>query len=86
MVDDKFLCDGDRMVFAQCKNDEIWVPLIEKAWAKLLGSYTRIDRAFLECEALHTLTGSPSKYINHADLRNDKTKKNKHWEAMKSAD
>ena len=76
MVDDIFLTDGNRMCFAQCKNGELWVPLIEKAWAKVLGSYTRIDRAFLECEVMHTLTGSPSKYINHAEIRNNTTLKN----------
>jgi hypothetical protein len=47
MVDDSFLTEGDGLVFAKCKDGEIWVPLIEKAFAKLLGTYTTINGAFL---------------------------------------
>ncbi len=86
MVDDTFLVADNHLEFAQCKNDEIWVPLIEKAWAKLLGSYARIDGAFLECEVMHILTGAPAKYINHDQFLKDNSKKDKHWETLKSCD
>jgi calpain-15 len=86
MVDDLFLTDGLKMQFANCKNEKLWVPLLEKAWAKLLGSYTRIDGAYIESEVLHTFTGSPSKNMLHDEFIKDQTKKRLHWEMLKSAD
>ncbi len=49
IIDDYLPCDQDgKLVFARCSGNEIWVCLLEKAWAKLHGSYSRIH------------TGSPS--------------------------
>jgi calpain-15 len=39
--------------------EEIWAILIEKAWAKLHGSYQRIERGS-PSNALFALTGKPS--------------------------
>jgi calpain-15 len=39
--------------------DEIWAILVEKAWAKLHGSYQRIEGG-LPSNALFALTGKPS--------------------------
>lgn len=44
MVDDN-LCfnnKGDNLKLANIKNDKIWVAILEKAFAKLFGSYFRI--------------------------------------------
>jgi Calpain family cysteine protease len=38
----------------------MWVMLLEKAWAKVHGGYMNID-AGLTREALHDLTGAPTK-------------------------
>lgn len=85
MIDDIFLTDGSNLIFAQSVDKELWVPLIEKAWAKVLGSYTRANGGG-EDEALHTLIGTPVKKIDHKEVRTDKIKKEKHWEVLKSLD
>lgn len=43
IVDDWFPVNEDGTIaFAHSKNQEIWVSLLEKAWAKLHGSYARV--------------------------------------------
>ena len=44
--------------FTYAKDHELWVVLLEKAWAKLYTSYKRIELGHPE-EALHDLTGAP---------------------------
>ena len=45
IVDDHFpVKDGQaRMRFAYSKDEELWVSLLEKGWAKLHGSYARVE-------------------------------------------
>lgn len=45
--------------FNQSKSDEIWVILMEKAWAKVHGGYGNIVGGLLR-EVLHDLTGAPA--------------------------
>jgi hypothetical protein len=33
----------NQIAFARSQNDELWVSLLEKAWAKLHGTYARIE-------------------------------------------
>jgi calpain-15 len=92
MVDDLFLCGetngGEKYpVFARFRKNKIWVPLIEKAWAKYLGSYTRSDGYFSGvyvsmAYALHTFTGAPTKTL----FTDVKAKHNNYWEMLKIAD
>lgn len=49
-IDDRIPCGADGLpVFAHCIDpEEIWVPLIEKAMAKMLGTYEALDGGYLE--------------------------------------
>jgi len=47
-------------------SNEIWVLVLEKAWAKVYGSYQRIE-AGTAGEAFHPLTGCPSTAFIHDD-------------------
>ena len=55
--------------FTKAKDNELWVVLLEKAWAKLYTSYKRIEAGYPE-EALHDLTGAPIKqlYFQHSSF------------------
>jgi len=48
------------MLFAHCKEEETWVPLMEKAYAKLHGSFESVVGGF-ETNALEDLTGGVGK-------------------------
>ena len=61
IVDDFLPCKGKRLFFThtQGSDNEIWVPLIEKAWAKLNGSYA-MTIAGLPSEGLSSMTEAPT--------------------------
>jgi hypothetical protein len=60
IVDNYVPCneDGDPC-FASCNGPELWVILLEKAWAKLHGSYHRIDGGY-PMNVFRDLTGAPA--------------------------
>jgi hypothetical protein len=47
----------------QANGPELWVALLEKAWAKINTSYDNIDGGFA-FESLHDLTGAPVKIFS----------------------
>lgn len=64
VIDDRLPVSAtDNLVFGHCKNPgEFWVPLMEKAYAKLNGSYGSIE-AGIEGDALVDMTGGASKIL-----------------------
>ena len=67
IVDDLIPCDGTkkRPCFAHARDtSQVWLMLLEKAWAKLHGSYCMTRRgSFLS--AMPHLTGAPLRLIDH---------------------
>lgn len=59
MIDDHIPCAHKNPAFTRANGNELWVLLIEKAWAKLYGSYAKIESGFCN-EALRDLTGAPT--------------------------
>ena len=72
IVDDYLPVDKrtKRPVYAQSKGNEIWVMLLEKAWAKVNGGYANIISG-LPCEALEFLTGLGSLSYNTENMDAD---------------
>jgi len=64
IVDDYFPCTKhNHLVFTQAKRRQLYVPLIEKACAKVFGSYASL-RSGNMLEGLQLLTGAPCDDIN----------------------
>jgi len=60
IIDDHIPCDADGdPCFSKANGNELWVMLLEKAWAKIHGSYERIigGQAHL---TFRDMTGAPS--------------------------
>jgi len=65
IVDDHFMhSDGGRPNFAQFVGGKFWVSIIEKAWAKVLGSYERTWGG-VDADPFGTFTGYPSRCFYH---------------------
>lgn len=54
------------------KPNDIWVPLVEKAWAKMCGTYDHSTHGTAP-EALRALTGAPVRYYSHPRDGSDNT-------------
>jgi calpain-15 len=61
------------------------VLLLEKAWAKIQGSYARTESGMCSDAVAH-LMGVPSKNIFHEDIIKDNAEVEKFWNKMKIAD
>ncbi|GMS79179.1 hypothetical protein PENTCL1PPCAC_1354, partial [Pristionchus entomophagus] len=67
-VDDYFPCrkNSRSLAFAVGRKNQLWVPLVEKAYAKALGQYAKL-RAGRTVEGLALLTGAPCETISLED-------------------
>jgi len=63
IIDDYFPCDKytRKPIFTKGNENELWVLILEKVWAKIYGSYDAIE-AGLTRECLHDFTGAPTKF------------------------
>ena len=65
IVDDYLPCNPNGSpAFATSQDSELWVSILEKAWAKLHGTYARTEGG-LPCFAASHLVGVPSESFPH---------------------
>jgi hypothetical protein len=81
-IDDKVpYKNSSQLMFSECSPDGAsWIPLIEKAYAKVAGHYEKIGLGWMQ-EALKILTGAPSHRFATADMNMEEL-----WSLMVSAD
>ena len=73
-IDDYIPCDKDKVpLFARNQGDELWVMLLEKAYAKLHFKYWNLNDGYLS-NSLADLTGGPIETLSFPK-NYDKTKK-----------
>ena len=71
-VDDYFPCTEEGgPIFSRSNGNELWVLLLEKAYAKLHGSYYSLRGGFAN-EGMMDLTGSPTECFDFEDLNIEK--------------
>lgn len=59
VIDNYIPCRHGAPCFSSAHGNELWVIILEKAWAKIHGSYERIEAGFAE-DVMRDLTGAPS--------------------------
>ena len=59
VIDDYFPCEDGEPCFSKANGNELWVLILEKAWAKVHGSYERIEAGHAH-NVMTDLTGAPS--------------------------
>lgn len=74
IVDDYFSCyEWGKPLFSKSRENELWILILEKAWAKICGSYTNAGFGRVQ-EILENLTGAPS-----VSLRLDEISEEQLW-------
>ena len=83
VIDDRLpVTRGDRLVFGRCKNPgEFWVPLMEKAYAKLIGSYQAMEGG-IESDMLVDLTGGAQKMLSLRESRGTRASQENVWKLL----
>lgn len=67
VIDDLLLCKDKEPFFSHNNGDELWVMLLEKAYAKVVGDYGKIEGG-IPFLALNDLTGMPVGRINTREI------------------
>ncbi len=81
VVDDYFPVNAQgKPAFAGSKNGELWVMLLEKAWAKVHGGFAVVEGGDSR-ESLAALTGAPVEYYRHRETSPEQL-----WQMLKSFD
>lgn len=74
-----FLTGSEALYFAQCREEnETWLPLLEKAFAKAHGDYKAIEGGYTG-EAIEDLTGGITTELRTADILDKK----QFWEELR---
>ena len=81
IVDDYLPTRYDSPAFAKANDGELWVSLLEKGWAKLHGTYARIEGG-LPCHAYTHLSGAPSESVHHSTIDDEEM----FWRLLERAD
>ena len=88
MIDDNFPANENKnfkkFAFSHCRNREIWVNLLEKAWAKINGCYAQIGGNFSPYEIFDILTEAYTEVINLN--KNKKYLKDSLWKKIINAE
>ena len=88
LIDDFFPISDEKnhkkFVFSHCKNKEIWVNLLEKAWAKVNGCYAQIGGKFSPYEIYDILTEAYTEVIN-LNINKKSNLKENIWKKMVEA-
>eukprot|EP00668_Euglena_longa_P003275 GGOE01003830.1.p1 GENE.GGOE01003830.1~~GGOE01003830.1.p1 ORF type:complete len:838 (-),score=157.55 GGOE01003830.1:459-2972(-) len=63
VVDDLFPTRNNKLVYGHCQDQQLWVSIVEKAYAKLHGSYAAIVCG-QTAHAMYDLTGAPCESID----------------------
>ena len=67
VIDDRLPTEGGELVFGRyAAGNEIWVSLLEKAYAKVAGGYHDIQQC-LPSDVLSFFTGAPVENLKHSD-------------------
>lgn len=72
-VDSRFAVDtGGSCFFARCNGPELWMLILEKAFAKMLGPSYRAIHGGYEKHSLQDLTGCPADWLHFGNWAEDK--------------
>lgn len=84
VIDDYIPCRGGRPFATSTKTNELWAILLEKAWAKLHGTYARIEAGLPSFACMHLL-GTPAESLWHGDFE-DESAKDAFWKKLQRCD